>query len=123
MYDALSISSLMYEYTGDARNCRNALAAAGSLCLSINRESNHAIITDKDDDSAMNEKRTRENAVNNGIITQNRPRFEAYFHRLRFAPWFCIVVTGTRRPARGVGLESIKQGVTGLRNRLGEVLQ
>lgn len=82
---------------------------AGNVHLSAKQESNHIVISVKDDGAGMDSDRIRKKAVEKGIISADQQLSEEDIYGLVFLPGFSTVEKVSETSGRGVGLDVVKK--------------
>jgi len=85
---------------------------AGSIHLSAKQESNHIVISVKDDGAGMNAERVRKKAIERGIISADQQLSDEDVCGLVFLPGFSTVEKVSETSGRGVGLDVVKKVIS-----------
>ncbi|HAK60794.1 MAG TPA: chemotaxis protein CheA [Nitrospiraceae bacterium] len=91
---------------------KNKKSRSGSIHLSAKQESNHIVITVKDDGGGMNESHIREKAIKKGVISRGQHLTQEDVFSLVFTPGFSTAAAVSETSGRGVGLDVVKKVVS-----------
>ncbi len=85
---------------------------AGNIHLSAKQESNHIVISVKDDGAGMNAERIRKKAIERGIFSADQQLSDEDVCGLVFLPGFSTVEKVSETSGRGVGLDVVKKVIS-----------
>ena len=83
--------------------------AAGTIHLSAQQESNHIVISVRDDGAGMNAARIRRKALERGLVTTDQSLSDEDLHGIVFHPGFSTAESVSETSGRGVGLDVVKK--------------
>lgn len=93
-------------------------AKAGEIRLSASHRSGSVCIEIKDDGAGVNRPRVKQIAIEKGLIPENAELTDGEIDNLLFAPGFSTAKEVSNLSGRGVGMDVVKNAVTGLGGRI-----
>lgn len=91
---------------------------AGEIRLSASHRSGSVCIEIKDDGAGVNRPRVKQIAIEKGLIPENAELSDSEIDNLLFAPGFSTAKEVSNLSGRGVGMDVVKNAVTGLGGRI-----
>lgn len=90
----------------------------GTIFVQVSREHDEVVIRVKDDGAGINLQKVREQAIQQGLITEEKNLTDSTLMQIIFEPGFSTAQDVTQVSGRGVGLDSVRSEISALGGRI-----
>ena len=100
------------------RRFKSGKPELGTIFVQVGREHDEIVIRVKDDGAGINLQKVREQAIQQGLITEDKNLPDSTLMQIIFEPGFSTAQDVTQISGRGVGLDSVRSEISALGGRI-----